>query len=149
MHSLRRGFYPRSSQTNAECMKIDVVMTATLRPEVIDLTLFSFSKNFFAQLDDLRLIINIDPIGESQCQSKDIVEICRRYFGNVIYRSPDQPSFSRAVKWCWEQVEAGLFLHLEDDWLLTKFVPLERVLSRFEQDKDLASLRFNRAANST
>ena len=44
--------------------QIDVVMTATVRPDVLELTLFSFFRHFLFQFARTRLIINIDPIGE-------------------------------------------------------------------------------------
>jgi hypothetical protein len=126
---------------------MDVVVTATIRPEVLNLTLMSFSKNLFPQLGEPKLIINIDPIGNDKHDSRVILDICRRYFKKVVYRCPEQPSFSRAVKWCWEQVETEVFLHLEDDWLLKKRVRMKDVISKFEFDEDAASVRLNRSPN--
>jgi len=85
--------------------KIDVVVTATLRPEILNLTLQSFYTRFLRQFKQSRLIINIDPIGDKRYGPDNILKICRQYFKEVIYRCPPKPSFSDAVKWGWEQVE--------------------------------------------
>ena len=127
---------------------MDVVLTATLRPELIDITLRSFFNNLISQSSDVRLILNIDPVGSRDCAPEDIINICRRYIREIFYRCPDQPSFSRAVRWCWEQVETDYFLHLEDDWLLRKRVSLQPALDLFTKDPDIASVRFNRSVNS-
>lgn len=123
--------------------KIDVAITATGRPEVLDLTLFSFYKHFLHQFKETRLIVNVDPLGMEPHQASDVVNVCRRYSPQVVSRCPAQASFSSAVKWCWEQVESTFFLHLEDDWLLKKSVRLEKVIARLETADDVASVRFN------
>src|SRR5262245_25846729 len=74
------------------CYDLDVVMTATLRPELIDLTLVSFFRNLFRQLNGIRLIINIDPIGDRHCTAADILKICGRYADEVVHRCPQEPS---------------------------------------------------------
>ncbi len=123
-------------------------MTATLRPELIDLTLRSFSNNFFKQLNEVRLIINIDPVGDENLRCSDILDLSKHYISDVIHRCPDRPSFSNAVKWSWEQVETDFFLHLEDDWLLRKPVSFISAIDLFVKNPDIASVRFNRSTNS-
>jgi len=126
---------------------IDVVMTATLRPEIIRLTLHSFHARFLSGFKSARLIINIDPIGDTDCSADDILDICRVYFKDIVYRTPAEPSFAGAVKWCWEQVDTEYFLHLEDDWLLKKGIDFDRALQLFAADRELASVRFNLSHN--
>lgn len=127
--------------------KLDVVITATLRPAVLDLTLFSFFKHFLHQFKETRLIVNVDPLGRGQPQASEVINVCRRYSARVVSRCPTTPSFSSAVKWGWEQVESDVFLHLEDDWLLKKPIRLEQVLARLEASGDVASVRFNLTRN--
>jgi len=124
-------------------------MTATLRPELIDLTLKSFFKNLLGQLNEVRLIINIDPIGDDNCSTDDILNICRRYCREIVHRCPRQPNFSSAVKWCWEQLETEYFLHLEDDWLLRRPATLQSAFDLFAADHEIASVRFNRSNNAS
>jgi hypothetical protein len=124
-----------------------VGITATVRPEVLDLTLFSFYKHFLHQFGETRLIVNVDPLGMERQQASDVFAVCRRYSSQVVSRCPTQASFSSAVKWCWEQVESAAFLHLEDDWLLKKPIRLEKVFSRLATSDDAASVRFNLSKN--
>jgi hypothetical protein len=128
--------------------RLDVVMTATLRPELIEITLTSFFNNLLRQLNEVRLIINIDPVGDRRCTADDILKICRRYTGQIVSRCPAHPSFSRAVQWGWEQVETEFFLHLEDDWLLSRRAAIDAALELLATDPDVASVRFNRSTNS-
>ena len=126
---------------------IDVVTTATLRPELLALTLKSFTSKLLSQFDHRRIIINIDPLGNGYSKPDEILTLCNRYFNDVIYRVPEQPSFPAAVKWGWEQVNSPFFLHLEDDWLLRKEVDVDKAASYFEQDADLASITLNVSLN--
>ncbi len=127
--------------------KIDVAITATIRPEVLELTLFSFYKHFLHKFQETRLIVNVDPLGMEDYQAADVVDVCRRYSPQVVSRCPAQASFASAVKWCWEQVESTAFLHLEDDRLLKKPIRLEEVVTRLAASDDVASVRFNLARN--
>ena len=45
-------------------MKIDITTTAIIRPEILRMTLHTFRKNLLHEFD-ARLIINVDPIGET------------------------------------------------------------------------------------
>jgi len=126
---------------------LDVVMTATLRPDILDLTLASFQRRFLSQIPNTRLIINIDPVGDAACCVDDVLAVCHRYFSRIVYRAPKQASFPAAVKWGWEKVETEFFLHLEDDWLLKKMVDSDKIFAALEADADLASIRFNLKRN--
>lgn len=125
--------------------RMDVVFVACKRPEIIKLTLESFSKNLLDQFD-VRLIVNIDPIGEDQCTQNDVAALCQSYFDNVIFRMPETASFSHAVKWCWEQVETDYFLHLEDDWCLKSYIDYGRLLA-YMKDDDVVSVRLSSRDN--
>ncbi len=112
-------------------MKLDVCIIATVRPEVLRMTLQSFTKNLLNQFD-CRAIINVDPAGETENHTQmDVVDLCREYFSEVKYRTPESPSFAGAVKWAWQQVETDLFFHLEDDWIITEKVGAE-ILNNFD-----------------
>lgn len=124
-----------------EDILVDIVMTATRRPEVLKETLNSFYRNFFAPVRDrCRLIINIDPVGEN-IPSCDIIDIASAYFTRNFIGLPSTPSFPRAFKWCWEKVEAPWVFHLEDDWGLLESVDITAMIAMMEKHQDLASLR--------
>ncbi len=99
---------------------IDVTITAVRRPEILRRTLESFFKNLF-KATPCRGIINVDPVG-LDIDSMRVVDVCREYFDDIIYKLPDKANFSEAFKWCWSQVESDLVFHLEDDWELVQEV---------------------------
>jgi hypothetical protein len=127
-------------------IKLDLVLIATLRPEILEITLNSFYykllKNF-----DVRLIVNVDPIGDKKNTQQDVINVCKKYFSNIVSHSPLKPSFSKAVFWCWQQVNSEIFFHLEEDWCLKSKVNLGSALLPF-QDKGVVSVRFNISRNA-
>ena len=118
---------------------IDITMTAIRRPEIIEKTLDTFlSKLLFS--NDCRLIVNIDPIGKD-IQLSEIIDLCRKYFQNIIYRCPYKSSFPAAFRWIWSQATAKYVFHLEDDWELLWPIDLQRMIKIMENNPDLAILR--------
>lgn len=123
--------------------KIDITMTATLRPNLIRKTLKSYWKNLFSEYQDsfdYRLIINIDPIGEN-IKAKEIIKHCQIYFENIVVNVPKEPSFPKAVKWVWNQCDADFVFHLEDDWLLDRSIKLSKMVKILNKYPNLACLR--------
>lgn len=118
--------------------RLDVVTTALCRPELLDLTY----RSFFTGLKDLpgiRIILNVDPLGKAD--KSECIRVAKRYSDAVVFRCPESPGFMDAVKWCYEQVETPLVLHLEDDWLLTRTVDYKRLLANLlESGSDQAVL---------
>lgn len=127
---------------------IDVVTTATLRPELLDLTYRSFTNRLLNQFTRRRLIINVDPIGDVGASLAEVLQVCHAHFDEVVYRSPETPSFPAAVHWAWSAVQSDYFLHLEDDWLLKKSVSADRVQAYFQQDPTLAEVTLNLSSNA-
>jgi len=121
---------------------LDITMTATIRPEVVNLTLKSFFKRFLYQIENVRLIINIDPIGDERHDANDVIIVCKKYFQNIIVNTPNTASFPKAAKWCWEQIESEFFLHLEDDWLLRKNINSKSVFELMSKNDEIKSVRF-------
>lgn len=119
---------------------IDITMTATLRPEVIEQTLKSFKEKMFKK-HEARLIINIDPVGRMSVEQWEIVKLVKGFFPNVIARCPDDASFPVAFKWTWSQVESSIFFHLEDDWALLKEIDLLHLSKLFYDAEGVAILR--------
>lgn len=125
--------------------QLDVVVIAIKRPEILRLCLETFKKNLLDQFN-VRIIINVDPVGEENYSQKDIVAIAKEYFSNVISRTPKKGNFSKAVHWCWSQVKTDFFFHLEDDWLLKSFIPAYRLQKKLTI-KDIVSITFNISSN--
>lgn len=124
---------------------LDVVVVSTVRPDVLKITLDSFFNKLLYQFD-VRLIVNVDPVGEVGSYSQeDVLQVCRHYCQDIVFRTPETPSFSEAVKWCWQQVQTPIFFHLEDDWCLKRNID-STILSLFDNDK-LISIRLNLTSN--
>jgi hypothetical protein len=81
-------------------MKLNIITTATIRPNILNITY----KNFFNKINfpkDTRLIINIDKIGETNKYNENsILNICRKYLNEnqIKYNISNTPSFAKAVK---------------------------------------------------
>jgi len=120
--------------------KIDITMTSVLRPSIVEETLKSFCKNIFIDRDRYRLIINIDLVGED-VKAKEILKVCARYFNKVIHNIPREPSFPKAVIWAWSQTTADWVFHLEDDWLITRPVDIDDMLSILKSNSSISALR--------
>ena len=137
----------RVTQMTNSRPKLDVVIISTIRPDILEITLNSFKHKLLRSFD-VRVIINVDPAGETSRYSQlDIVGICERYFDVVVSRISETASFSAAVQWCWRQVETDIFFHLEDDWLLKKQITPKNVLALFEND-NVVSVTLNKRNQS-
>ena len=121
--------------------KLDIVLIAAIRPDILEITLNSFRRNMLGRFD-ARVIVNVDPVGTAGTQ-QDIANLCKNYFPNVIANTPERASFPRAVAWCWQRVETPFFLHLEDDWCLARRIDTEKLFAEFA-DENVVSVRFNR-----
>jgi len=99
---------------------IDITMTATWRPDLLERTLSSFFTNMWTSNDErLRLIINVDPTGSDTDKYNEIFDIVRYFFeDNFLIQQAPVPHFPSAVKWVWEQVTSPIFFNLEEDWEL-------------------------------
>lgn len=122
-------------------IKIDITTTATIRPGILEETLSSFRKFLFIDKYAYRLIINIDPIGNHKASSKDVVDVAKKHFDEVIYNIPSKPSFPKAWIWCWNQVTADWVFHLEEDWRLLRPVDLNHMIKILENNRSIAALR--------
>ena len=122
---------------------IDITMTATLRPAIVSQTLESFCRNIFRDRNNYRLIINIDPIGE-KVESTKVLEVCRKYFENIVFNIPETPSFPAAVIWCWDKAESDFVFHLEDDWLSVCKIDIHDMIRILKSNDSLACLRLSK-----
>ena len=123
---------------------LDITMTAVLRPEIINKTLKTFCANLFCDNGiKYRLIINVDIVGEKVKPAK-IIKICERYFDNIKYRISHNPSFSKAVIWTWNQIEADYIFHLEDDWIIKRSVNLNDMINILHSNEKLSCLHLSK-----
>ena len=123
--------------------KIDICMTATIRPLILNETLRSFTQNMLTDTTNCRLIINIDPIGEN-VKRKVIIKTAKKYFKNIVFNCPPTPGFTKAVIWCFSQVTGDWVLHLEDDWKLLKPMNIDTMIGMLDKYPQLVSLRLDK-----
>ena len=122
---------------------IDVVCTAVKRPYIVDATFKSFREKLFKK-HKCRLIINVDPVGDNINPSV-IVKIGENYFDEVCANTPTEPSFPKAFKWCFSQVQARHVFHLQDDWALLSHHDLNEMIGLLDTFDFLACVRLEAA----
>jgi len=116
--------------------KYSLVFTTTAvgRPDVIQKTYRSFSKNLVGiNLKNYRLVINVDPMPNRKSAERT-VEVARTFFSDVEYRIPNKPNFTAAVQWCWSTADTRFIFHLEDDWRLTTRVKMDTLMQHFQRN---------------
>lgn len=119
--------------------KIQILTTATRRPEILERTLSSFRKYMFTGKEEL--IINIDPVGLDHICRSAIIEMCSKYFKVTKYNLPDKASFPKAFKWLWTNFDGGYGFYLEEDWELLRLVNLNQMIGVMNEYQNLAILR--------
>jgi hypothetical protein len=123
--------------------RIDITVTAALRPDVIRDTARSVADHFLTYLPDsysARAIVNIDPVGEEGVTQDEVEEIYRTVFPDLVVFKPERPSFPLAVRRVWREVQTPVAFHAEDSKLLTRAVPVEKILRAFELRPKLAAV---------
>lgn len=118
---------------------LDVLVIATRRPEILERTLSSFRRNMFGQVP-CRCIVNVDPVGES-IPSSAVVDVCEKYFTEVVSFKPDSANFGVAFKTLWHMAESEFAFNLEEDWELNYRVDIDSMLRTMIAWPRLASLR--------
>lgn len=121
---------------------MDLTMTAVRRPPIVEATLKSFMGAFDGYKDH-RLLINIDPVGGTKTDEKEVINVCESFFDNLTVKTPLKPSFPKAFKWCWENTESDIVFHLEDDWQLVKDIDIKAIKKILADEPDLALLRLS------
>lgn len=124
---------------------IDVVVTATLRPKILDTTLHSFRKRL---LNDenyrYNLIINIDPAGNKRISSDDVLAMASKHFDNIIHNVPQRASFPMAVMWVWSNTKSDYVFHLEDDWVLQKDISISDMINIIDKYDKICCVRLSK-----
>lgn len=118
---------------------IEILMTATRRPEIVERTLESFVKNFFGRSLVPEIIINIDPVGPGT--TEDVISVVKRYCDIKALITPRTANFSRAFKRVWSLCESLYCLWLEDDWELKLQIDINDMLNILVNNPYLATLR--------
>ena len=121
--------------------RIDIAITATLRPEILARTLSSAREYLFGDWP-IRAVINVDPIGEIGVTQGEVVEVARAICDEVLCRTPRSCRYADAWRWTWANTESDFVYFPLDDNMLLRKIDLEDVLECFHEYHNLALLRF-------
>lgn len=127
--------------------RIDIAMTAVLRPVVVERTIASIVRQICgSDIDRFNLVINVDPVGEDVPQSV-IVDIAKKYFPNAICNTPKKASFPSAVRWVWNTVSTPYVFHTEDDFEIVKHLDINHMTCILDRHPRIGSLRLCRGVD--
>ena len=120
--------------------KMDFTTTAMARPDIVDKTYSSFSKNLKGiDLKQCSLYINIDPLPD-KVNREEVTEVAKKYFKEVHSNYPNKPNFTKALNWVWLNAKTRYIFHLEDDWQLVREVPIEKLMVNFKKHNKLMNV---------
>lgn len=117
-------------------MKMEFTTTATLRPELLDMTYSSINK-VLTDVDmktEGVLYINIDPVPNASEQViQQELETARAHFSEVHHRvGCDGGNYSQAQSWLFQQPQGDYFLNIEDDWLFEGRLSVQECIDKIE-----------------
>jgi len=114
-------------------MIMDFTTTAMARPDIVDKTYTTFSKNLKGiNLKECRLFINIDPLPKD-IDRKKVTEVAQKHFKEVYSNYPDKPNYTAAYNWIWSSAESEFIFNLEDDWELLREISVPELLKYFKK----------------
>lgn len=116
---------------------MDFTTTAMARPEIVDRTYASFSKNLKGiDLKECRLFINVDPL-PNDVNREEVIKVAEKYFEEVHPNYPEKANFTAACNWIWSNAQTEYIFHLEDDWQLIEKVSVPQLLKYFKKHSKL------------
>jgi hypothetical protein len=127
-------------------MKLDLVITSSGRPDLLEITLSGLTKKLLPSVFFDSVYVNIDPVPPTTLkENKQCAIIVNSYFPKANIMFAKKPSFGLAIKNLWSSVSSNsnnskYFLHFEDDWESIRGVNLRvvsRVLKGFGNTKQL------------
>jgi len=126
---------------------IDMIMTAVIRPKVIEKTLASLRRNLVTERK-INLVINLDPIGEAPSSVPSIIEIVKYYFPNAYIYQPLKADHVEAFKWCWEKISTSFGIFWEDDYVLREPIYLDYLIHIMNETPKIGQIHFDRKDKS-
>ncbi len=118
-------------------MNINFTTTATVRPDILEKTYKSFTNKLVGiDFSKTTIYINIDLLPNTK-EINSVIEVSKKYFGNVIYNLPDLGNFTAALNWAWEKANSDVIFNLEDDWILEEEVNVNKIIRTFDNDDKL------------
>ncbi len=130
---------------------IDIVMTASIRPMIVQKTLLSIKR--YIDYRPLRLIVDVAPVGDPAFTQQDVVDVIKTEFNSIGHLCSttrvlsDSPQ-AEALKWTWRTSSTDFVLQWEDDWVLRKELWMDDVLRIMKGSDNLGMLYFDRYKKS-
>jgi hypothetical protein len=126
---------------------IDITMIAALRPSVVNKTLQSLTSNVKTE-KSLRLIMDVAHVGEAGVKQKDIVDIAKSHFDDVVSRTRRVSLQAEAQRWVWNSSLSEHVLQWEDDWVLSTEIDVDKVGLLFDRYPNTAIIFMDRIGKS-
>ncbi|MHA2023952.1 MAG: hypothetical protein ACTSWQ_09860 [Candidatus Thorarchaeota archaeon] len=127
--------------------RIDVLMTAVIRPDLLCKILTTFRENLFREKDRYRLVINIDPVGDRRYTAYDVLAVAKEFFDDITYNIVEdlqKADVTKAARWCFEHAINDFCFWLEDDWKMIEVANIDKLIAILQRHKNLASIDLNR-----
>ena len=116
---------------------ISFTTTATNRIEIIEKTFQSFSSRIIdLDFKTCKLYINIDPLPIADGRH-EVVEMSKKYFGEIVANTPEKANFTRAVNWLWSTCVSDYAFHLDDDWVLLEDFRVRPLIKELDNNPKL------------
>jgi GT2 family glycosyltransferase len=115
-------------------------MTATSRPDIIERTIQSFTRNLIGiDYQEVFFLINLDNVPHMDHKEieEKIESIMIKYCPYYMLIIQDTPNFTAAINRLWYLVNAEYIFHLEDDWLLMETVHIDKLVEYFNKNPNL------------
>lgn len=126
-------------------MEIEICVPAINRPKLIEQMISSFC-NHIKGIDFSKstIYLNVDPVPIIYGREK-VIEVCKKYVGNVIYNLPLKPHMSVAFKWLLKQTKdtSKYFFFINDDWLFVKDIHIKELIERIEKYNEIKQVAIN------
>lgn len=119
---------------------IDITITALNRPEILEKTLDSFTKNIIdINISDYNAIVNIDMVIKKD-NLNDMEAVIKKHFRYYDINICIHGCFPKAVDYVWSKSQSPYILHLEDDWVLTDKIEIKKIISDMISEKKKISV---------
>ena len=134
---------------NGKEVKIDLTMTCTHRPEILERTLTSFRDNLFGgdyMKEGIQLYANVDQVGSDEDMYWEVLEVLQGFFSKLVVNRSRRAHFPTAFNWCWLMVsksDSQFVFNLEEDWELLRKYDFQEMVQIMIDNPDIAHLRFS------
>jgi len=124
-------------------MKIDVLVMASSRPDLLKITCEKFKEHITCR-DGFRWMIHEDFVYPEE--SKKTVEYAQKHF-DVVESSLPKIGVGYAMDKMFKAVESDYLFYLQDDWEFEQPVDLDRIIWTMDRNPEINCITFNKYRN--